>query len=107
MRIITSKMHAVLDYLFIVFVLAAPTIFEMQGTLRTVTYILGVVHLLVTISTDFELGLIKLIPFRIHGLLEVFVAVVLGILAFWFYNNGYGTGFYLYMALAIVTMIVF
>lgn len=100
-------MHGILDYLLIVFVFASPTIFKMEGTLCTITYILAAVHLAMTVSTDFELGLIKLIPFRIHGLLEVVVTITLAILAFWFYNNGYEIGFYFYMALAIVIMIVF
>lgn len=100
-------MHGVIDYLFIAFVLASPTIFNMEGTLSTITYILGAVHLVVTLLTDFELGLVKVIPFRIHGLLEVVVTIILGILAFWFYNNGYETGFYYYMALAIAIILVF
>ena len=100
-------MHGVIDYLFIAFVLASPTIFNMEGTLSTITYILGAVHLVVTLLTDYELGLFKVIPFRIHGLLEVVVTIILGILAFWFYNNGYVTGFYYYMALAIAIILVF
>ena len=107
MKIISSKMHGVIDYLLIAFVFASPTIFNMEGALCTITYILGGVHLAVTLSTDFELGLIKVIPFRIHGLLEVVVTITLAILATWFYSNGYETGFYYYMVLAIVIIIVF
>ena len=107
MKIISSKMHGVIDYLFIAFVLASPSIFNMEGALATITYILGAVHLTVTILTDFELGLIKVIPFKIHGLLEVVVTITLAILAFWFYSNGYETGFYYYMALAIAIILVF
>lgn len=41
------------------------------------TYILGTVHLMVTVFTDFKYGLIKLIPLRIHGFIELIVAIAL------------------------------
>lgn len=107
MRILSSKVHGILDYLLIVFLFLSPTLFKMEGMLSTITYSLAAIHLALTALTDFELGLIKLIPFRIHGLLEIVVTIVLGILAFWFYNNGYESGFYFYLVLAIVIMIVF
>ncbi len=55
----------------------------------------------------FEVGLIKLIPFRVHGILEVVVAIALSGIALWFRSNGDNVGFYFYLGLAIVIMIVF
>ncbi len=107
MKIISSKAHGILDYATAAFLLLAPTLFKMEGNLCTITYILGAVHLTLTVLTDFEVGLVKVIPFRIHGLIEVVVAVGLAALAFWFYNNDNAFGFYFYMALAVVIMIVF
>lgn len=107
MNILTSKSHGVLDYIFSIFLLAAPTIFQMEGNLSTITYVLGAAHLLITILTNFELGLIKLIPFRIHGLIEIVVSLLLVALAFWFNSQGSEFGFYFYLALAGVIMIVF
>ncbi|MEJ7626875.1 MAG: hypothetical protein WKF35_08430 [Ferruginibacter sp.] len=107
MKILSSKAHGVLDYLFAAFLLLSPTLFGMEGNLSTITYVLGAAHLLITVMTDFELGLIKLIPFRIHGLIEIFVAVALIGLAFWFYNNESEFGFYYYLALAGIILIVF
>ena len=48
------------------------------------TYILGAVHLILTLSTEFEMGIFKIIPFKIHGLIELIVSLVL-----------IGVGFYL------------
>ena len=107
MKIISSKTHGILDYATSAFLLASPTLFKMEGDLCTITYILGAIHLGLTVLTDFEVGLIKVIPFRIHGLIELVVSLVLAGLAFWFYNNANEFGFYFYMALAIVIMIVF
>ncbi len=107
MNIISSKMHGIIDYLLIIFVAASPTLFKMEGSLCTITYTLAAIHLAVTLLTDFELGLIKIIPFRIHGLLEIVVTLTLAVLSFWFYRNGNEFGFYFYMVLAIAIMIVF
>ena len=107
MKILSSKAHGIIDYLFVVFLLAAPTIFQMEGDLCTITYALGGVHLLMTLLTDFELGAFKVIPFRIHGVIEIVVALALGGLAMWFNSMGNDLGFYFFSGLAIVILIVF
>ncbi len=107
MKILSSKTHGILDYATVFFLLASPSLFKMEAPLSTITYILGAVHLSLTVLTDFEVGLIKVIPFRIHGLIEIVVALGLAVLAFWFYNNVNTMGFYYYMALAIVILFVF
>lgn len=107
MKIISSKMNGVLDYATSAFLLLSPTLFKMEGNLCTIAYVLGVVHLCLTVLTDFEVGIIKVIPFRIHGLIEVAVSLGLAVLAFWFYNNANEFGFYFFMALAIIIMIIF
>ncbi len=107
MKIISSKTHGILDYLTVVFLLASPAIFNMESPLSTITYSLGIVHLCLTVLTNFEAGVIKVIPFRIHGLIEIVVALGLAVLAFWFYENVNTFGFYYYMTLAIVILLVF
>jgi len=108
MKILSSKAHGILDYLFALFLLASPTLFQMEGNLSVITYALGITHLAITALTDFELGLIKMIPFRIHGLIEVFVSLGLAGLALWFFNDtGNEFGFYYFIILAAVIMLVF
>ncbi|MDQ3683335.1 MAG: hypothetical protein M3352_09720 [Bacteroidota bacterium] len=107
MKIISSKAHGILDYATVVFLLAAPTIFQMKDTLCTFTYVLAGVHFALTALTAFEVGLVKFIPFRIHGMLEVVVSIALAGIALWFRNSGNDLGFYFYIGLAIVIMIVF
>ncbi len=107
MKIISSKVHGILDYLTVIFLFAAPTLFKMEGTLCNFTYALAGIHLLLTVLTNFEFGIFKVIPFRIHGLIEVIVAVALIGVAFWFNSNGDQLGFYFYMGLAIIILIVF
>jgi hypothetical protein len=107
MKIISSKMHGILDYFTVLFLLAAPTIFKMEGSLCTFTYVLAGVHLMLTALTNFEPGIFKVIPFRIHGVIELIVSVALIAVAFWFSSNGSDLGFYFYIGLAIVILIVF
>ncbi len=92
MKIISSKAHGLLDYATALFLFTAPTIFNMEGTVCTVTYVLASVHLALTALTAFEVGLIKLIPFRIHGLIEIVVAVALAGLALWFKSQAHDLG---------------
>lgn len=107
MKIISSKVHGILDYLTVIFLFAAPTLFKMEGTLCTFTYALGGIHLLLTALTNFEVGIFKVIPFKIHGLIEFIVAVVLIAVAFWFKSSSSELGFYFYLGLAGVILIVF
>lgn len=107
MKIISSKVHGILDYLTVIFLFASPTLFNMEGILCNFTYALACIHLLLTVLTNFEPGVFKVIPFRIHGLIEVAVSVILIGVGAWFRSNVNPLGFYFYMCLAIVILIVF
>lgn len=74
---LTSKTHGAIDYLVVIFLLLSPTLFGLKDTTTLVTYALAVIHLLLTITTKFELGIVKIIPFKIHGTIELIVSIVL------------------------------
>ncbi len=107
MKVISSKVHGVLDYLTVIFLILSPSIFNMDDGLRTCTYVLAGLQLIVSILTDYEPGLIKVIPFKVHGLIEMAAAVILAIIAFLFLHNDSETGFYFYLVLAVIYLIVF
>ena len=107
MKILSSKMHGIIDYLLVIFLGASPAIFKMETPLCYIVYALGAVHLLLTILTNFELGIIKVIPFRIHGLIELVVAIGLGSLATWYRSAGNDFGFYYFIGLAVAILLVF
>ncbi len=109
MKIISSKTHGLLDYLVVIFLLVSPSLFKMEGILASFTYALAAIHFLLTVLTKFELGLIKIIPFPLHGVIEFFVAIALALFSFWFNKNGDVTGyfFYLYFSLAIMVVFIF
>lgn len=78
------KAHGIIDYLVVIFLFLAPSLFNLPHVTGIFTYALGGVHLLLTIITNFEFGLFKVLPFKIHGWIELIVSFAL-----------VGVGFYL------------
>ncbi len=80
---ISSKIHGIIDYAVVAFLWASPMLFHLPEMTSLFIYLLGVVHLLLTISTNFELGVFKLVPLKIHGWIELIVSVALVGIAFY------------------------
>jgi hypothetical protein len=87
MKIISAKLHGIIDYLVVVFLLVSPTIFGFTDLLAGFTYALGGIHLILTLLTDFNAGLFKVIPLPLHGLIELVVGIVLVVLAYTVFND--------------------
>ncbi len=103
MKIINASLHGIIDYLVVIFLLVSPTLFGMDGLLATFTYALGVVHLLLTISTAFAMGIFKLIPFKVHGLIELLVGIALIVIAYTlFRGSDLGNLFYTIFGAAVL-----
>lgn len=80
---LNSKIHGAIDYLVVIFLLLCPSLFGLKDITATFTYVLAAIHLLLTITTRFELGLVKIIPFNIHGVIELIVSIGLIGVAFY------------------------
>ena len=106
MKKLSPRTHGILDYITVVFLLISPTLFKMQSAGMVFTYVLAIVHLILTFSTDFPGGVLKIIPLKIHGLIEIFVVVVLIGTAILFSNSGDNISFYFYLTFAFVLFIV-
>jgi hypothetical protein len=100
---INSKIHGFIDYAVVVFLWMSPTLFGLPELTSTFTYILGGIHLLLTISTDFELGVIKLIPLKLHGIIELIVSIALIFGAFYLGSQEgvLARNFYICFAIAV------
>lgn len=103
MKVLNAKVHGIIDYLVVVFLWASPTLFEMPEMTTMFTYILGGIHLILTILTNFPLGLIKVIPFKVHGIIELIVSIALVGIAFYLGNleGDLSRNFYLGFAVAV------
>lgn len=77
MKILSPRAHGYVDYLVVAWFLGGPGVFEFGGLAATIAYVLAAVHLLLTIATDFPMGLVKLVSFPLHGLIEVGVVILL------------------------------
>src|SRR5512141_2209184 len=70
MDLLNARLHGFLDLVTVGVFLLAPFFFGLGGYVAAVAWGLAVVHLLMTLLTRFPLGLVKLIPFPIHGAVE-------------------------------------
>ncbi len=69
MKIIPAFVHGIFDYIGGVALLAAPNIFgfaDEGGAAVWVPRLIGLIVLLQSICTRYEVGLVKLIPMRVH-----------------------------------------
>ncbi len=68
MKIIPIKIHAVLDYLTAALFLTLPFLaaWNTDAISSGVFFILGAFTFFYSIFTSYELGIVKLIPFRVH-----------------------------------------
>lgn len=79
MRLIPTKVHGVLDYLSGLLLIASPWIFDFaNGSFaQWVPIIVGATILLVSLITDYELSMAKLVPMRTHLALDVLSGALL------------------------------
>jgi len=71
MKPISPAVHGVLDYLTCLFFAAAPALFGLTGAYATVCYILAGGYLVISLLTNMPLGAVKVLPFWLHGKLEL------------------------------------
>jgi hypothetical protein len=81
MKIISPKVHAILDYAVVLLLFCAPFVFNFGTAITIFTLALAFIHLFMTLITDFPGGLIALLGLRVHGLVELAVSVLLMIFA--------------------------
>jgi len=77
MKIMSIKTHKFLDYATVAIFALLPSLFKFSGVPAYLSYILAVVHLLMTLLTTFSSGKPKLIPLKLHKLVEIIVGPIL------------------------------
>lgn len=108
MKFITPKLHAAIDYLVVLFLLASPMLFGMTGNLALFTYALGIVHFILTILTNFSGGAFKIIPLPVHGFIELIVGIsLIAIASTLFREDTLGKPFYMGFGIAVLVVFLF
>src|SRR5688572_10607612 len=70
-KFINPKVHAYLDYAYVLALAAAPTLLNFVGMAATLSYTLAAAVLILSLFTRYPLGVVKAIPFPIHGMIEL------------------------------------
>jgi hypothetical protein len=90
MRVIGPLAHGIIDYAMVILLVVGPSVAGFNNPrLVTMSYALAAVHFLLTIITRFPLGVMKTLPFALHGMIEFVVAILLIILP-WLANFSAG-----------------
>jgi len=76
-KVLGPRAHGYVDYLVVLGFLAAPQLFDFPVAPQVACYAAGCLHLLVTAGTAAPFGLVRAIPFPLHGILEFAVSIVL------------------------------
>ncbi len=96
-RFITKNMHAYLDYPVALLLIVAPFVLALgisNPLAKTLSIIVGIAALLLTLLTDHKLGVLRVLPYKLHlsvdflvGLLFVITPFILGFknLDMWYY----------------------
>jgi hypothetical protein len=79
MRIISTRVHGVIDYFLGIVLLYSPWIFNFpgEGIHRTIPVILGSLSIIYSLITNYESGMEKLLPMRAHLRLDLASGIVL------------------------------
>ncbi|HET8827830.1 MAG TPA: hypothetical protein VFM79_00745 [Pelobium sp.] len=74
---INSKIHGIIDYLLVLFLWLSPSLFGLPPTTSGFVYGLGVVYLSLSVCTHYEFGLVRFIPLKVHGYVELVISLFL------------------------------
>lgn len=77
MKVITDITHGILDYVTVALFAIAPSLLGFGGTAALISYALAAIHLAMTLLTDMPLGVIKIIPMKLHSIVEMLVGPIL------------------------------
>ena len=76
MKFLSPKIHGIIDYLTSATFMAVPLLFMLEGVPAAVMgcYVIGGALLLVSLITRYPLGALRIVPFPVHGAIELIVA---------------------------------
>lgn len=107
MKIISPTLHGILDYLTCGFFLVAPFEFNFTGTYAIVCNLLAGGYLVISLLTNMPFGLFKIIPFWLHGKLELVSGAVFIVSPWVFGFAGNGTARNVFVGAGIVFLLVY
>lgn len=105
MKILSPVAHGVIDIAFITVVAMAPIMLDLVPAVDTACFVMAGGYLLLTLMTDFRYGLIRLVPYPVHGWLDLLTGIALVAAAFIFGFESGSAERNLFLALGIVSIV--
>lgn len=108
MRFVTKTIHAYLDYPVALALLVLPFLLglgESHSLALVAAPVAGAAALTLTIFTDHHLGLVRVLPYRLHLAVDLAVGIVFLLLPFAFGFGGLDAAFYWLNGAAVVAVI--
>ena len=100
---ISPRTHGILDYITVAVFALAPLAFGLEGLAAGLSYLLAAVHLAMTLATAFPMGVVSVIPFSLHGTVELAVGAVLAVAALFLFS---GAAFWFFFVMGVVILTV-
>lgn len=97
MRFITKKIHAFLDYPVAIALIALPFLLGLGSSSPIALYLsvtTGIAAFILTLLTDHQLGVIRVISYRLHLIVDFAVAIVFILAPFIFSFEGLDAYYY-------------
>lgn len=91
LRFIPLRLHAVADYFVPLTLAGAPLLFDFPEPARVVGFAVAIIHLTMSLLTDYPGGVIKLIPLKAHLTVELIIGLPLASLP-WLLRYSWHTG---------------
>lgn len=108
MRLVTKTIHAWLDYPVALALVGLPFLLGLGAShplALTISPIVGVAVFLLTVFTDHHLGVVRVLPYRLHLAVDLAVGVLFLILPFALGFSGLDAAYYWLNGAAVVTVI--
>jgi hypothetical protein len=108
MRFVTKTIHAWLDYPVALALIVLPFLLGLGDSHRLalmIAPIVGIAAFLLTVSTDHHLGLVRVLPYRLHLAVDLGVGLLFLVLPFALGFSGLDAAFYWLNGAAVVTVI--
>ena len=107
-RFVTKQIHAYLDYPVAIALMVLPFVLGLGASnplALVIAPVVGITAFLLTVFTDHQLGMVRLLPYRFHLAVDLAVGVVFLILPFALGFSGLDAAFYWINGAAVVAVI--
>jgi hypothetical protein len=108
MKVLSPRVHAPLDFGLVASFALAPSLLGFGGIAAALAYVIAIGVLVGSLATDYPLGIVKLVPFPIHGYAELASAALFVAMPFLFgFHHAPGSrNFFVVMGLGTIVVFI-